>query len=151
MVAFLLLREIKRSPLACRDRCAAQDYVKRIGKVSISCKDTPGFVVNRLLVPFIGQAVEMAERGDATPQDIDTAMVLGTGHPMGPLHLSDYIGNDTIFNVLHGWERDFPDEPLFKATKRAAWASELAVDVKSQKWASQMFGLGARARNQGDR
>ena len=91
-----------------------QDYVAKIGKVSISCKDTPGFVVNRLLVPFIGQAIEMAHRGDATPQDIDTAMRLGTGHPMGPLHLSDYIGNDTILFVLDGWEKNFPDDPSFR-------------------------------------
>jgi len=92
---------------------AVKDYVAKIGKVSVSCKDTPGFVVNRLLVPFIGQAMEMAERGDATPQDIDTAMRLGTGHPMGPLHLSDYIGNDTILFVLDGWKKNFPDDPSF--------------------------------------
>ena len=95
----------------CDDK--TQDYVAKIGKVSISCKDTPGFVVNRLLVPFIGEAMQMAERGDATPQDIDTAMCLGTGHPMGPLHLSDYIGNDTILFVLDGWKKDFPDDPSF--------------------------------------
>jgi len=110
-----LVEVIKTDETSDETDAAVKDYVKRIGKVGISCKDTPGFVVNRLLVPFIGQAVEMAERGDASVQDIDTAMVLGTGHPMGPLHLSDYVGNDTILSCLSGWERDFPDEPLFKA------------------------------------
>ena len=90
-----------------------QDYVAKIGKTSISCKDTPGFVVNRLLVPFIAQAMEMVQRGDATAQDIDIAMRLGTGHPMGPLHLSDYVGQDTMLFVLEGWKKNFPNESAF--------------------------------------
>lgn len=55
------------------------------------CGDTPGFIVNRLLVPYMTEAVAMVARGDATAADIDTAMMLGAGHPMGPVTLSDYV------------------------------------------------------------
>lgn len=60
------------------------DYGKSIGKVTVNCKDTPGFIVNRLLVPYLFEAVRMYERGDASTQDIDIAMKLGAGYPMGP-------------------------------------------------------------------
>lgn len=89
------------------------EYCKAIGKVSISCKDTPGFVVNRLLVPYIAQAQLMVERGDATAEDVDIAMRLGTGHPMGPIHLGDYVGHDTCKFILEGWVKNFPEEPNF--------------------------------------
>ncbi|CAG9828049.1 unnamed protein product [Diabrotica balteata] len=86
---------------------------KSIGKVCITCKDTPGFVVNRLLVPYIAEAVRMLERGDASAQDIDTAMKLGAGYPMGPLELADYTGLDTGVFILEGWHKKFPDNALF--------------------------------------
>ena len=74
---------------------ALVDYVKAIGKVGVTCKDTPGFIVNRLLIPYMAEAVKMMERGDATYQDIDIAMKLGAGYPMGPFELIDYTGIDT--------------------------------------------------------
>jgi len=92
---------------------AAQGFVKKIGKTAVNCKDTPGFIVNRLLVPYITQAMLMVERGDATPEDIDIAMRLGAGHPMGPVHLSDYIGHDTCLFINQGWVDNFPEEPAF--------------------------------------
>ncbi|RXG68395.1 Hydroxyacyl-coenzyme A dehydrogenase, mitochondrial [Armadillidium vulgare] len=80
---------------------------KAMGKVTVQCKDTPGFIVNRLLVPYYGEAYRMYERGDATTRDIDTAMKLGTGYPMGPFELSDYTGLDTNLFVIEGrWERN---------------------------------------------
>ncbi|GAB5031233.1 hydroxyacyl-coenzyme a mitochondrial precursor [Nannochloropsis oceanica] len=92
---------------------AVQGYVKRIGKTAVTCKDTPGFIVNRLLVPALVQAMLMKERGDASVEDIDVAMQLGAGHPMGPLHLADYIGLDTCLFILEGWVKKYPDEPAF--------------------------------------
>jgi 3-hydroxyacyl-CoA dehydrogenase len=88
-------------------------FTKKIGKQSVACKDTPGFIVNRLLVPFIAQAMSLYGRGDASIPDIDLSMQLGTGHPMGPLHLSDYIGLDTIHHILVGWKKEHPNDPAF--------------------------------------
>ncbi|PNF25115.1 Hydroxyacyl-coenzyme A dehydrogenase, mitochondrial [Cryptotermes secundus] len=87
---------------------------KALGKTTITCKDTPGFVVNRLLVPLLAEAVRMLERGDATARDIDTAMKLGASHPMGPFELADYVGNDTTKFILDGWHQKYPDVELFK-------------------------------------
>lgn len=67
----------------------------------------------RLLVPNIANAIEMAGRGDASIQDIDAAMKLGAGYPMGPLTLADYVGLDTTLSILQGWVRDYPREPSF--------------------------------------
>ncbi|XP_035221432.1 hydroxyacyl-coenzyme A dehydrogenase, mitochondrial-like [Stegodyphus dumicola] len=90
------------------------EFGKNLGKETITCKDTPGFVVNRLLVPYMGEAVRMLERGDATAKDIDTAMKLGAGYPMGPFELLDYVGLDTTKFIINGWHEKFPDNPLFK-------------------------------------
>ena len=64
-------------------------FSKKLGKVPVSCKDTPGFIVNRLLVPYIMEALRLVERGDASMKDVDTAMKLGAGYPMGPFELAD--------------------------------------------------------------
>jgi len=91
----------------------ARSFGETCGKTPVACKDTPGFVVNRLLVPYMVQALEMLERGDATKEDIDAAMQLGCGHPMGPITLTDYVGLDTTLFILEGWVARFPDEPAF--------------------------------------
>lgn len=88
-------------------------FGESVGKVCIDCRDTPGFVVNRLLLPYLGEAIRLLERGDASARDIDIAMKLGAGHPMGPIELSDYVGLDTTYNVLKGWHEKYPDNPLF--------------------------------------
>lgn len=88
-------------------------WVKDIGKVPVTCGDTPGFIVNRLLVPALMQAMLLAESGAASVADIDTSMQLGAGHPMGPLHLADYIGLDTCLYIVQGWVQEYPDEPAF--------------------------------------
>ncbi|XP_055700510.1 hydroxyacyl-coenzyme A dehydrogenase, mitochondrial-like isoform X5 [Phlebotomus papatasi] len=90
------------------------DFGQGMGKVCITCKDTPGFVVNRLLVPYLAEAVRLMERGDASAKDIDIAMKLGAGYPMGPLELADYVGLDTTRNIIAGWHENFPDNVLFK-------------------------------------
>jgi len=81
---------------------AVTEFVVKTGKVPVQAKDTPGFIVNRLLVPYIAEAVAMVARGDASPEDVDTAMKLGAGHPMGPITLSDYVGNDINLAVMRG-------------------------------------------------
>ena len=92
----------------------ALEFGKACGKQPVSCKDTPGFVVNRLLVPYMVQAIDMLDRGDASKQDIDAAMQFGCGHPMGPLTLTDYVGLDTTLSILEGWTERYPNEPAVK-------------------------------------
>ncbi|GAA5871858.1 hypothetical protein JCM1840_004019 [Sporobolomyces johnsonii] len=82
---------------------ALLDLCKRMKKVPVQCKDTPGFIVNRLLVPYMLEAIRMVERGDASAEDVDTAMKLGAGLPMGPLELSDFVGLDTLSHIARGW------------------------------------------------
>jgi len=96
---------------------AARAFGEACGKAPVSCKDTPGFVVNRLLVPYMVQALQMLERGDATKEDIDAAMQFGCGHPMGPITLTDYVGLDTTLSILEGWCERYPDEPAFSIPK----------------------------------
>ncbi|KAF7633489.1 hypothetical protein Mgra_00007072 [Meloidogyne graminicola] len=89
-------------------------FGKDIGKVTVVCKDTPGFIVNRLLVPYMLEAIRMFERGDASKEDIDLAMKLGAGYPMGPFQLADYVGLDTTQFIVKGWHQKYPNEPLFQ-------------------------------------
>ncbi|WP_306536263.1 3-hydroxyacyl-CoA dehydrogenase family protein [Geobacter sp.] len=77
----------------------ALEMAKKIGKTAITCKDTPGFVVNRLFVPYIIDAVRLLEEGVASAEDIDTAMKLGCNMPMGPLEFQDFAGVDIGYHV----------------------------------------------------
>ncbi|KAG0660007.1 hypothetical protein C6P46_004808 [Rhodotorula mucilaginosa] len=79
---------------------------KRMKKTPVRCGDTPGFIVNRLLVPYLLEAIRMVERGEATAEDIDTAMKLGAGVPMGPLELADFVGLDTLSHIARGWREE---------------------------------------------
>uniref|UniRef100_A0A4X1UVD7 Hydroxyacyl-coenzyme A dehydrogenase, mitochondrial n=2 Tax=Sus scrofa TaxID=9823 RepID=A0A4X1UVD7_PIG len=90
------------------------DFSKTLGKHPVSCKDTPGFIVNRLLVPYLIEAVRLYERGDASKEDIDTAMKLGAGYPMGPFELLDYVGLDTTKFIIDGWHEMDSQNPLFQ-------------------------------------
>mgnify|MGYP002783544494 CR=1 FL=1 len=92
---------------------AARAFGESVGKIPVACKDTPGFVVNRLLVPYMSQALLMLERGEATKEDIDAAMQYGCGYPMGPLTLTGYVGLDTTLAILEGWVKSYPNEPAF--------------------------------------
>lgn len=113
-VPVMRLLEVVRTPETSQEtHDVLMAFGKAIGKTCISCKDTPGFVVNRLLVPYINEAVKLYERGDADFKDIDIAMKLGAGYPMGPFELSDFTGLDIGAAVLEGWHKKFPDNPLF--------------------------------------
>jgi 3-hydroxyacyl-CoA dehydrogenase len=96
---------------------SARAFGETCGKSPVSCKDTPGFVVNRLLVPYMVESMRMLERGDAVAEDIDTAMKLGCGFPMGPIELTDYVGLDTTLSIVKGWVERYPDEPAFQIPK----------------------------------
>ncbi|XP_056593551.1 hydroxyacyl-coenzyme A dehydrogenase, mitochondrial [Triplophysa dalaica] len=89
------------------------EFSKALGKHPVSCKDTPGFIVNRLLVPYMMEAVRLYERGDGSKEDIDVAMKLGAGYPMGPFELLDYVGLDTSKFIIDGWHAMDPENPLF--------------------------------------
>ncbi|KAI8619085.1 3-hydroxyacyl-CoA dehyrogenase [Chytriomyces sp. MP71] len=80
-----------------------KQLVEGMDKVGVECKDTPGFIVNRLLVPYMLEAVRLVERGDASKEDVDIAMKLGAGYPMGPFELADYVGLDTTQFITEGW------------------------------------------------
>ncbi|CAG9788496.1 unnamed protein product [Diatraea saccharalis] len=109
-----LLEVVKGAETSEETYKSMMEWGKSVGKTCITCKDTPGFVVNRLLVPYICEAIRLYERGDASARDIDIAMKLGAGYPMGPLELADYVGLDTNKFILDGWHKKFPDQQLFK-------------------------------------
>jgi 3-hydroxyacyl-CoA dehydrogenase len=92
---------------------SVNEFVVQTGKTPVSCGDTPGFIVNRLLIPYLFQGLAMLARGDATAEDIDTAMRLGAGHPMGPIMLNDYVGADITLAAMQGWIRKYPSDPAF--------------------------------------
>ncbi|VDM24220.1 unnamed protein product [Toxocara canis] len=92
-------------------------FGKAIGKVTVECKDSPGFIVNRLLVSYMSEALRMVERGDASMKDIDVAMKLGAGYPMGPFELIDQIGFNTFKLILNNLEKACPREPLFQPSE----------------------------------
>lgn len=73
---------------------------KKLGKVPVEANDYPGFVANRILMPMINEAIETLYHGVAGVEEIDTIMKLGMAHPMGPLHLADFIGLDTCLSIL---------------------------------------------------
>ena len=112
-----LVEVIKSDDTSDNTHAALMAFGEAVGKKTVSCKDTPGFVVNRLLVPYLIEAVRMLERGDASAEDIDAAMKLGCGYPMGPMGLLDYVGLDTTKFILDGWHEAYPDEDLFAPSK----------------------------------
>ncbi len=113
-VQLMRLVEVVRTPSTSDEAfAAARAFGEACGKTPVACKDTPGFVVNRLLVPYMVQSLLMLERGDASAADIDAAMKLGCGHPMGPIELTDYVGLDTTLAILEGWVKAHPKEGAF--------------------------------------
>jgi 3-hydroxybutyryl-CoA dehydrogenase len=88
---------------------ALRQFAQSLGKTPIIAKDTAGFVVNFLLIPYMLSAVRMYENGLATMEDIDTGMKLGCGYPMGPFELLDYVGLDTTLYAAEAIYREYPD------------------------------------------
>ncbi len=105
---------------------ACETVVERLGKTSTAAEDFPGFIVNRILMPMINEAVYTLYEGVGSVKSIDTSMRLGANHPMGPLELADFIGLDTclaIMNVLHDGLADTKYRPCPLLTKyvEAGW------------------------------
>ena len=97
---------------------------KQIGKTPVQVNEAAGFAVNRILIPMINEAICVLEAGVASAEDIDTAMILGCNHPMGPLHLGDYIGLDiclAIMEVIYAETGDskYRPSPLLRKMVRA--------------------------------
>jgi len=90
------------------------DFAVAIGKEPITAPDKPGFIVNRLLVPYLLDAIRCYERGLGTKEDIDNGMKLGCGYPMGPLTLLDFVGLDTTYYIANIMFEDYKD-PMFAA------------------------------------
>jgi 3-hydroxybutyryl-CoA dehydrogenase len=88
---------------------AARRFVERVGKTAVDVRNSPGFVVNRLLVPMINEAIFVLHEGVASAADIDAAMKLGCNHPIGPLALADMIGLDTVLAVMQVFYEGFND------------------------------------------
>ena len=101
-------------------------FAARLGKTAVRTSDRTGFIVNRLLVPYLLDAVRALEEGVASVPDIDQAMKLGCGHPMGPLTLLDFVGLDTTYYIANIMfdefkERRFAPPPLLKRMVMAGW------------------------------
>lgn len=105
---------------------AAVAFARRLGKEPVAARDTPGFIVNRLLIPYLLDAVRAVEQGVATTADLDTAMRLGAGHPMGPLTLLDFVGLDVIHHAAEAMFLEFRDPrlappPLLRRLVAVGW------------------------------
>jgi len=126
-VPVMQLIEIVRTVATSDDTLeTGKTFGNSLGKTVVIAQDAPGFIVNRLLMPFLLNAIRMLEAGVATREDIDTAINLGLNHPMGPLALSDLIGLDTIFFIVNAMYEELKDPqyappPLMKKMIAAGW------------------------------
>ena len=105
---------------------AACEFAKKVGKVPVRTSDKTGFIANRLLVPYLLDAVRAYEEGVGSIEDIDSAMKLGCGYPMGPFTLLDFVGLDTTYYITQVMyeefkERRFASPPLLKRLVMAGW------------------------------
>jgi 3-hydroxybutyryl-CoA dehydrogenase len=104
----------------------AYEFSKALGKDPVKAKDVPGFIVNRVLMPMLNEAVFTLQDGIGSPEDIDKAMKLGTNQPMGPLALIDLIGLDVTLDVIDVLYKEFQDSkyraaPLLRQMVRSGW------------------------------
>jgi 3-hydroxybutyryl-CoA dehydrogenase len=126
-VPLMKLVEVVRTIATAKDVYdTAYEFGKRLGKVPVRTSDKTGFIVNRLLVPYLLDAIRAYEEGAGSIEDIDNAMKLGCGYPMGPFTLLDFVGLDTTYYITHVMydefkERRFASPPLLKRLVMAGW------------------------------
>jgi len=126
-VPLMKLVEVARTIATANDVFdSAYEFAKKLGKVPVRTSDKTGFIVNRLLVPYLLDAIRAYEEGVGSIEDIDTAMKLGCGYPMGPFTLLDFVGLDTTYYITHVMfdefkERRFAAPPLLKRMVMAGW------------------------------
>jgi len=118
-----VVRTIATAPDAYESAC---EFAKKLGKVPVRTSDKTGFIVNRLLVPYLLDAIRAYEEGVGSIGDIDNAMKLGCGYPMGPFTLLDFVGLDTTYYITHVMydefkEQRFASPPLLKRLVMAGW------------------------------
>lgn len=89
---------------------AARGVTAKLNKTAVTAKDSPGFLVNRILIPLLNEAIFTLAEGLGTPEDIDTAAKLGLNHPMGPLELADFVGLDTVLAIADVLQRETGDD-----------------------------------------
>ena len=102
----------------------ARKFVASLDKEAVLVKDSPGFIVNRLLIPLLNEACKLVDEGVATVEDIDKSMVLGANHPLGPFALSDLIGNDITLNIVKVINERLPGSSKPAASLEAAVAEK---------------------------
>jgi 3-hydroxybutyryl-CoA dehydrogenase len=107
----------------------SKEFAKSVGKTPVVIPDVPGFIVNRLAVPFMLNAMRLLENGVASREDIDTAVTLGLNHPMGPLTLADLIGNDIVLSMADGIYQNLQDHQyiapsLLRRMVAAGWLGQ---------------------------
>ncbi|MCZ6780356.1 MAG: 3-hydroxyacyl-CoA dehydrogenase NAD-binding domain-containing protein [Nitrospirae bacterium] len=126
-VPVMRLVEVVRGIQTSEDTIAfALAIAKRMGKTPVLSKDTPGFIVNRILIPMISEAVFLLQEGQESPAAIDLAMTSGANHPIGPLALADRIGLDTVLAICEVLHQDLDDPkfrpcPLLRKYVEAGW------------------------------
>jgi 3-hydroxybutyryl-CoA dehydrogenase len=126
-VPLMKLVEVVRTIATADDVYAsAYEFAKKLGKVPVRTSDKTGFIVNRLLVPYMLDAIRAYEEGVGSIEDIDNAMKLGCGYPMGPFTLLDFVGLDTTYYITHVMydefkEQRFASPPLLKRLVMAGW------------------------------
>lgn len=124
-VPMLPLVEVVRAQLTAEDTVQrAVSFVEGLGKTPITCNDTPGFIVNRLLIPYMNDAVHALAEGVGTAEDIDRAMKLGANMPLGPLALCDLVGLDIALAAAESLHAEYQDpkfriHPLLRQMVRA--------------------------------
>lgn len=110
---------------------AVVNAAEKMGKTALSCNDSPGFVSNRILCPMINEAILTLEEGVAEPEAIDGIMKLGMNHPIGPLALSDLIGNDTVLHIMNVLHEGFEDDKYAPSQLLVKMVSEGKLGRKS--------------------